>query len=378
MSRPSEIDWISPWTFSSAIGDLLAKIRAYGLFIQEELKPSPGRSLAATRITIAAIVTMVLSETLRVPFPDFSAYLVFFVANDDAARSFKLGLAVMVAATLGLATAIVIDICFMDAPWFRVPATLFLVAGSVWLSRTLVLAAIGRLLAVLLALNLSLADTIFNPEALTRTTLWLWSVVGLAIGVTVVVNRLVRGPAAPPQAQAAQPESGPFVKDAFSNPEYLQFTLKTLAAVAACEIFLNAVAWPGIRTSLITCVVTALATMESQTQKQMLRLIGASVGGLIGLGAVLFVVPHLDTITGLVFLVASCTYVCAWVAVGSQRSSYAGFQMALALYLMLLPGFTISVDLTSIRERFVGLIVGITAMWIAFSVRTRVKSATVS
>jgi multidrug resistance protein MdtO len=142
--------------------------------------------------------------------------------------------------------------------------------------------------------------------------------------------------------------------------------MRTLAAVAACEILMNAVAWPGIRTSMITCVVTALATANSQTQKQMLRLIGASVGGVVGLGAILFVVPHLDTIAGLVILVASCTYAFAWVAVGSQRSSYAGFQMALAFYLMVLPGFTTSIDLTSIRDRFVGIIIGITAMWIAF------------
>jgi hypothetical protein len=40
--------------------------------------------------------------------------------------------------------------------------------------------------------------------------------------------------------------------------------------------------------------------------------------------------------------------------------------MALAFFIMLLPGFTTSIDLTAIRDRFAGIIVGIVAMWIFF------------
>jgi hypothetical protein len=222
MNRGLEAAWKNPWTdLLAAAKEALAKTKSYGHFIQEELRPTSGRNLAAVRITIAATITMLVSETLRVPFPDFSVYLVFFVANDDAARSFKLGLAVMVAATFGLAAAIAIDICFMGAPWFRVPATLLLVGGSVWLSRTLVLAALGRLLAVLLALNLSLADTLFNEEMLTRTTLWLWSVVGIAIGVTVLVNRLAETPPPRPKSPRPSPRRAPSCRMPFPIPSIL-------------------------------------------------------------------------------------------------------------------------------------------------------------
>jgi uncharacterized membrane protein YccC len=98
----------------------------------------------------------------------------------------------------------------------------------------------------------------------------------------------------------------------------------------------------------------------------LLRLTGACVGGLMGLGAIIFLVPKMDSIVGLSLLVAAGTACCAWVAAGSVRSSYAGFQMALAFYIMLLPGFDTSIDLTAIRDRFVGILVGITAMWIFF------------
>src|ERR1700677_2260714 len=40
--------------------------------------------------------------------------------------------------------------------------------------------------------------------------------------------------------------------------------------------------------------------------------------------------------------------------------------MALAFYIMLLPGFDTSIDLTAIRDRFIGILVGITATWIFF------------
>jgi hypothetical protein len=43
--------------------------------------------------------------------------------------------------------------------------------------------------------------------------------------------------------------------------------------------------------------------------------------------------------------------------------------MAWVFYLMLLPAFGTSIDLTSIRDRFVGIIVGITMMWLVFFFR---------
>jgi uncharacterized membrane protein YccC len=160
------------------------------------------------------------------------------------------------------------------------------------------------------------------------------------------------------------PRRSPLVEDALTNPDYLHFALKTTLAIAACEIFLNAVAWPGIRTAMITCAVTALATVGAQRQKQLLRLTGVCVGGVLGLAAIIYIVPKLDSIVGLLLLVAAGTACCGWVAVGSVRSSYAGFQMALAFFIMLLPGFDTSIDLTAVRDRFVGIFVGILAMWI--------------
>ncbi len=157
-------------------------------FHLEELKPFPGRGYAVARMVTSVVVAVIICETLRIPEPAFSAYLIFFVVNEDGVSSIKLGLLAMAGLTLALVAAVGVSICFMDAPWFRLPVTFLLIAGAVWLSRTLVLAVMGRMIAVIFVLYLSLADTIFDAEQLTEATLWLWSIVGVAVGVSALTS----------------------------------------------------------------------------------------------------------------------------------------------------------------------------------------------
>jgi uncharacterized membrane protein YccC len=339
-------------------------------FLQDELSPFPGRSLAAVRIVIAVVATVILNETLRVPYISYSAYAVFFIANDDGYLSFKLGLMAMMGATVALAISSGVSICFMDAPWFRLPVMFILMAAALWLSRAAaqpVMVLVGRFMAIIFALYLSLADIIFDAEDLTESTLWLWSVVGVPVGLTVLVNLIfTKPPSASVPVKKGEQKQGFLLEDAFTNPEYLRFAGRTILALTICEVFMNAVTWPGIRTCMITCAATALSAMAAQRQKQALRVAGVCVGGLIGVGAIVSLVPHMDTIVSLVLLIAPCTFVFAWIARSSPRLSYAGFQMALAFYYVLLPGFETSIDLTTIRDRFIGILVGTIAMWLSF------------
>src|ERR1700751_4807080 len=88
-----------------------------------------------------------------------------------------------------------------------------------------------------------------------------------------------------------------FVADAFSNPAYTQFALRGTLAAIVCYITYTALDWPGLSTSVVTCYITALSTIGSSRQKQVLRLAGAFIGGIIfGMGAQVFVLPYLDSI----------------------------------------------------------------------------------
>ena len=158
-----------------------------------------------------------------------------------------------------------------------------------------------------------------------------------------------------------------FVKDAFANPEYLQYALAGTAASMLCYVIYVGLNWPGISTAVTTCVLTALSNIGSSRQKQILRIVGASIGGFVlGVGSQIFVLPYIDSITGLTILFALVTGVSAYVATSSPRLSYVGLQMAFAFYLINVTDFSLSMDLTIGRDRAVGVLLGIAAMWLVF------------
>ncbi len=158
-----------------------------------------------------------------------------------------------------------------------------------------------------------------------------------------------------------------FARDAFTNPEHVKFAIRGCLASSACYIFYTAVDWPGINTSVATCILTAFTTIGASRQKQLLRVSGALAGGvLFGLGAQVFVLPNLDSITGFMLLFAFVTTVSAWITTSSPRLAYAGLQVALAYYLINLNEFAFRISLAAARDRVVGVFVGLLAMWMIF------------
>ena len=155
--------------------------------------------------------------------------------------------------------------------------------------------------------------------------------------------------------------------DALANSEHLRFALKGCLAAGGCYVFYNLVAWPGISTAVTTCLLTALSTIGSSRQKQVLRIAGAIVGGLvIGMGSQIFVLPYLNSIAGFVVLFAAVTALSAWFMTSSPRLSYFGLQVALAFYLINLSEFKIQTSLAVARDRVVGILFGLSMMWLVF------------
>ena len=103
-------------------------------------------------------------------------------------------------------------------------------------------------------------------------------------------------------------------------------------------------------------------------QKQILRMTGFVLGGVIfGLGSQIFVLPFLDSIGGFAVLFATATFFAAWIGTSSTRLSYTGFpQFAFAFYLIHLSDFSIQTNLTLARDRVLGVLLGITMMWLVF------------
>lgn len=170
-----------------------------------------------------------------------------------------------------------------------------------------------------------------------------------------------------PLLNQGDPPQSLFVRDALSNPEHIKFALKGCLAASLCYIIYTALDWPGISTSVLTCILTALTTIGSSRQKQVLRISGAMAGGLvIGMGAQLFILPHLDSIGGFTLLFITVTIVAAWFATAGPRLSYFGIQLALAFYLINLQDFKIQTSLAVARDRVVGILLGLFMMWLVF------------
>jgi multidrug resistance protein MdtO len=158
-----------------------------------------------------------------------------------------------------------------------------------------------------------------------------------------------------------------FLPDAFQNPEYLRFAFAGCLAASACYVLYNALDWPGIFPSVLTCIVTALGTIGTSLQAQFLRLAGFVVGGLVlGISAQILILPAIDSIFGFALFFAAGTAIAAWFATSSPRLSYFGVQMALAFYFINLQDFKFQTDLTVARDKVVGVFLGILAMGLIF------------
>ncbi|MCP3705576.1 FUSC family protein [Paraburkholderia sp. CNPSo 3274] len=162
--------------------------------------------------------------------------------------------------------------------------------------------------------------------------------------------------AAPGPSGAGEPMVAP---DAWTNPAYARFSLKTLLAVLICYVFYNAADWQGAHTIMLTCVIVALPSLGASAQRALLRLAGAAIGSGLALFMVVFVVPRLDDITGLLLMTLPVIAFGAWIAAGSERIGYAGVQLVFTFSLALLARFGPVINLTEIRDRMLGILLGV-------------------
>ncbi|MFT8417730.1 MAG: FUSC family protein [Acetobacter sp.] len=164
----------------------------------------------------------------------------------------------------------------------------------------------------------------------------------------------------------AEQKSGFFAPDAFTNPEHVRFAVKGTAAVLISYFIFTILFWPGIHTCIITCFIVALPTVGEMTTKLRLRISGALVGGTIGIASIIFIMPHLYNIAAFLLLIFVVSLFAAWVKNGDERIAYAGFQIGLAFFLSDLKGYGPTTDMTTARDRIIGILLGIFITYAVF------------
>jgi multidrug resistance protein MdtO len=163
----------------------------------------------------------------------------------------------------------------------------------------------------------------------------------------------------PAPSKEKEAKSGFFRSDAFSNPEHAQYAFKTTLAAMTCYLIYSTLSWPGIHTALITCFIVSLGTVAETVGKLKLRILGCVVGTVTGLSAMIGIVPHTTDIGHLTMVVFAGAFIGAWIAAGSPRISYAGFQFAFAYFLCTIQGSSPSFNMVVARDRVIGIFLGI-------------------
>ena len=160
-----------------------------------------------------------------------------------------------------------------------------------------------------------------------------------------------------------------------SRTEAVQFALKTTLAATTAYLIYSGLEWYSIHTATITCFFVAEDSAGATIHKLTLRLTGALIGASLGMLAILFILPALESVGGLAVLIAAVTLLAAWVGTASPRIAYAGWQIAIAFYLTVLQGFTRTSKLYIGRDRVIGIFIGNILMSIVFTSLWPVRAA---
>ena len=344
-ARPADSDWIG--------------------WFKRELAPTRAREIRTAIIVVGVVLCVIISMALQVPELAVSAYMVFFFSQKTKTLTTIVGVAGLLGITLSIGLSLWLYKFTYGHPELRIPVMGVALFVGMWLSRVFVIGALGFVIGFLVSYSQSIADGIPSPELLVRAALWLWVAFTYSVVLTVVLNRLFLP--APAEGEGPRPKPKSLWRpDAFTNPAHVQFALKVTFGAMFCYIFYSAIDWSGIHTSFITVIFIALESTEATLYKGMLRIVGCVIGGAFALFSIIFLIPHMETIASLIVLVAAVAAIAGWVATGSERISYAGLQIAFAFFLSMFQGYSPDTDLDKIRDRFVGILIGIAVTTVIF------------
>jgi uncharacterized membrane protein YccC len=344
-ARPIDSDWIG--------------------WLKRELAPTSLREIRTAILVGGVVLCVLISMALQVPELAVSAYMVFFFSQKTRTLTTLVGVAGLIGLTIAIGVTLLLYKFTYGHPELRIPAMAIALFLGMWLSRVFVIGALGFVIGFLVSYSQSIADSIPSPELLVRAALWLWVAFSYSVVLTVALNRRFL-PDDAASAEARPKPKGLFKPDAFTNPGHIRFALKVTFGAMFCYIFYSAVDWSGIHTAFITVIFIALESTEATLYKGMLRIVGCVIGGAFALFSILFLLPHMETIASLIVLVAAVTAIAAWIAAGSERISYAGFQIAFAFFLSMFQGYAPDTDLDKVRDRFVGILLGLVVTWVIF------------
>jgi len=101
------------------------------------------------------------------------------------------------------------------------------------------------------------------------------------------------------------------------------------------------------------------------------------VGGcILGIGSQILLIPLVENLSEFSIIFGGGMFICAWIATSGPRLAFAGAQMALAYDLVTLNRFGITTSLIPARDAILGILLGLSAMWLIYDHLWATPSAT--
>ncbi len=160
-------------------------------FLRRELAPTPGRSGATFRLTLACLVATIPILTHRIHEAQLALYVMFLITQEDTAATVIGSILGVVGLTIGLGSALLALQFSMDIPWLRLCFIALFLFGGLFLKRVLTIGAVGTAIGLPAALVMILPDILPDPEALVEFALWVWLCGTLGLSVNAGVQLLL-------------------------------------------------------------------------------------------------------------------------------------------------------------------------------------------
>ena len=174
-------------------------------------------------------------------------------------------------------------------------------------------------------------------------------------------------PSAPLEDRPAAKQAALLSIETLRSPATVQFALKVTLAVMLSYAAESLLDWPAIHTCVVTCFFVSLGSLGESLHKAALRIAGALIGGALGIGTILLLMPVMTDLGDLLLALGAVTLLAGWVACGSERISYAGWQIGIAYYLTVLQGYGPTLDMQTARDRVIGILLGNVIVLVVFS-----------
>jgi len=112
-----------------------------------------------------------------------------------------------------------------------------------------------------------------------------------------------------------------------------------------------------LSTILTTVLITALPTYGAALRKMILRIVGAAIGGIVSLLAIIVVSPNFESLPAYLIVLIVVFYISAYSSLTSGRVSYAGKQIG-TTFTLIFTGLSPSIDIYGPLWRLWGIFLG--------------------